>query len=471
MPSVFMCPTKLADFGTKTNGCAGQVRSLMARTIPSHVELRNAPRDYLPQTMRQFGSQPRRLDYGRTRFKSESRPVARGPPPSLPDVDFDDIWGAGATGPNTYDATSLGYYYKSKEEYKTEKRARMSGSRIRTPDPASDVARVPGSSKPPRARESRTYSKVTWPLILKDPHRWEVVRDLGNRRFNTLKRLGDLLREHYGNFYHPRPFGSTCYGGSNTASDIDVVIYDAERPYGIEPGDKRRLPPIYNVRQLAQLFQQNGFTNVVYRPKAAVPIIKYTDPETNMSCDVNINNRLGVYNTALLRQYCLRSPGLSRCLRIVKAWLDSVGLNNSSVRGQPSSFSSYAITIMTIAFMQYKGYLPNLQADEERIVDTYFYETRHGVTRKAEIRFGPCKDWKPPPYLRPLSYSMWLRFWFSEFDYKNCAVSIREGGIIKRPEVPPPEWGHHLSENHDVGTIVVLDPLTYRDRVNDGGRI
>ncbi|KAI0674269.1 hypothetical protein C8Q78DRAFT_582612 [Trametes maxima] len=338
----------------------------------------------------------------------------------------------------------------------------QSGSPVKTPEPISHVT-VPGSLDPPRVWECWTFSKSTWLQIPKDSHSWEVARDLANRRYNTLKRLGDLLREHYGNLYDPRPFGSTCYGGSNSASDIDVVIYDAERPYGTEPGDKRPLPPIYNVRQVARLFEQNGFTNVATRPRAAVPIIKYTDPETNMSCDVNINNRLGVYNTALLRQYCLRSPGLSRFLRVAKAWLNSVDLNNPSVQGKPSSFSSYAITIMTIAFMQYKGYLPNLQADKERLVDTYFYEKRQYITRKAEIHFGPCKDWKPPSYLRPLTFSMWLRFWFSEFDYENCTVSMREGGIIKRPKVPPPEWGHYLSDDHDVGTIVVLDPLTYRN--------
>lgn len=85
-----------------------------------------------------------------------------------------------------------------------------------------------------------------------------------------------------------------------------------------------------------------------------VPPVKLTDPDTGMSCDVNINNRLGVFNTALLRQYCLRAPSLARYLRTVKLWVKSVDLNNPSgeIDKGPRSFSSYAITLMTVAYLQ-----------------------------------------------------------------------------------------------------------------------
>ncbi len=126
-------------------------------------------------------------------------------------------------------------------------------------------------------------------------------------------------------------------------------------------------------RRLARLLKEEGYKRVSSIPNAAVPLgepfprvsrkrsltcvptVKFTDPETGMSCDVNINNRLGVYNTALLRQYCLRSPSLARYLRTVKLWVKSVDLNNPAAERGPRSFSSYAITLMTVAWLQVRS--------------------------------------------------------------------------------------------------------------------
>lgn len=59
------------------------------------------------------------------------------------------------------------------------------------------------------------------------------------------------------------------------------------------------------------------------------------------------------------------------------------------------------------------------------------------------------------------------RFWAHEFDFKERVISIRDGGFIPRPKKPPLEWGHvqrHSHDVRDVGSIVVLDPLSSRVR-------
>ena len=143
---------------------------------------------------------------------------------------------------------------------------------------------------------------------------------------------------------------------------------------------------------LAKKLKHRGYLNVSAVAKATVPIggssnddvpmqpqcinancphraclpaaVKCTDPKTGVTFDVNINNRLGVYNTALLRQYCLLDPSLPYFLKVVKLWMYSRGLNSASGRHGPPSFSSYAITIMTIALYQVRSVCISLRYGE-----------------------------------------------------------------------------------------------------------
>ncbi|KAI0371918.1 hypothetical protein BV20DRAFT_941111 [Pilatotrama ljubarskyi] len=236
-------------------------------------------------------------------------------------------------------------------------------------------------------------------------------------RTRTLQKLRDVVQEHYGPQYSVHPFGSTCYGAGSWTSDVDVAIYDAERPYGIAPGDNRELPSTCSCSHLSALLKADYLRphpHLLHAPARLTypPLfpVKCRDPETGVSCDVNVNNRLGVYNTALIRQYCLRLPYLAALLRNVKAFIKSVDLNNPAQndRGQPTSFSSYAITLMTIALLQNKGHAPNLQEDPELIVDTYFWENRFGLHRPLPVRFGRCRKWVRPASSPPMMQS-WLQ--------------------------------------------------------------
>lgn len=187
--------------------------------------------------------------------------------------------------------------------------------------------------------------------------------------------------------------------------------------------------PAYPTRQFLSVNLLGPSDASESRSLTFVPPVKFTDPNTGMSCDVNINNRLGVFNTALLRQYCLRAPSLARYLRTVKLWVKSVDLNNPTGERDKGrrSFSSYAITLMTVAYLQVRipahshirvhatnpvqstGHLPNLQADQDVILDTHFWEYRHGMRRSVPISFGACKDWVRPHWLRPPTFQAWLR--------------------------------------------------------------
>jgi len=71
-----------------------------------------------------------------------------------------------------------------------------------------------------------------------------------------------------------------------------------------------------------------------------------------LKCDINVNDRLGIENSQLIKAYCELHPALRPTIMALKTWAKVFGLNNPSTVGKPVSFSSYALTLMTIGFFQ-----------------------------------------------------------------------------------------------------------------------
>ena len=80
--------------------------------------------------------------------------------------------------------------------------------------------------------------------------------------------------------------------------------------------------------------------------------VKFTDPKSGIACDLNVNERLGFLNSDLIRHYCLMSPLCRDVAVSIKRWAKPLGLNDSSGQHGPRTFSSYTLTMMTIAFFQ-----------------------------------------------------------------------------------------------------------------------
>ena len=80
-------------------------------------------------------------------------------------------------------------------------------------------------------------------------------------------------------------------------------------------------------------------------------IVTFRDPKTGLHCDINVNERMGLFNSDLIKRYCQLSHILRPMLYEIKMWAKPLGLNNPS-GGGPRSFSSYAFALMTIGFLQ-----------------------------------------------------------------------------------------------------------------------
>ena len=89
-----------------------------------------------------------------------------------------------------------------------------------------------------------------------------------------------------------------------------------------------------------------------YHGSCSACTVKFRDPRTGISCDLNINERLGYCNTQMIKKYCSISPELRKVMTFIKEWAKAIGFNNPSGDQGPVTFSSYALTLMTIALFQ-----------------------------------------------------------------------------------------------------------------------
>ncbi|KIJ56368.1 hypothetical protein M422DRAFT_23649 [Sphaerobolus stellatus SS14] len=266
-------------------------------------------------------------------------------------------------------------------------------------------------------------------------------------RAATIARVESALRNRFGQDYRVLPFGSTQYNVSTASSDIDLVVLDPDRRQGFTPKNAKDLPEIYDTKAIGRALFKKGFTNVIAITGANVPIVKFHDPRTGLDCDINVNDRLGLTNTLLIRRYCNLVPYLRPMIMTIKSWAKPLGLNNPSGQHGPSTFSSYALAIMAIGYLQIEGVLPNLQAGlhplPKKVKDGVFWiRAKKGAQDyvRCDIRMNENPTgWVPKKELS-LGEALygWFRFWAEEFPYDTHLLSIRHGGLVKREVVTIP---------------------------------
>lgn len=108
--------------------------------------------------------------------------------------------------------------------------------------------------------------------------------------------------------------------------------------------------------------------DMVTHASGAISIVKFRDPTSGVSLDLNTNDLGGEANSRMILAYCRLAPlTLRPLIHTVKTWAKSRNLNDSAgAQGSPT-LSSYCWTLMCIAYMQIIGKLPNLQdADSVR---------------------------------------------------------------------------------------------------------
>ncbi|KLT42034.1 hypothetical protein CC85DRAFT_319265 [Cutaneotrichosporon oleaginosum] len=276
-----------------------------------------------------------------------------------------------------------------------------------------------------------------------------------------------------GNRYIVDVFGSAAWGGGTGKSgDVDLVIIVSAVPLPVAhplwktPSDVRvvanisksrklknpHVPKIYNVHVLRSYLENLTIVKEARAVPAFTPIVKFKVPHMGFQCDICTNDLGGWYNSALILAYCEISPFVLRpMIHTLKLWLQVHNLNDPSGQTGLRSMSSYCLTLMSIAYLQHIGALPNLQAG---VVVPTSADPRIASKDSIWLSWGKEQGdiahvWfkrRPPPGWQPrrpsLTAAEAVRGFFqyfsllghdqSYFNPNSQIVSILNGGISSR---------------------------------------
>ncbi|KAJ1032439.1 hypothetical protein NDA16_000463 [Ustilago loliicola] len=170
-------------------------------------------------------------------------------------------------------------------------------------------------------------------------------------------------------------FGSSVTGLVTESSDLDLVLLDPTRPYGVgtpselcvHPNSFVRhssgMPEWYSTHQVASAIKSlNKFRNVVSISGASVPIVKMIHKKYDIPSDININERFGLFNSQLICAYADLQPDL---------------------------------------VLQMEGLLPNLQSpvllNRLNVRPSYLYSRPKRPRRRVNGRHEPTQETTTPP--------------------------------------------------------------------------
>eukprot|EP01117_Protostelium_nocturnum_P007428 TRINITY_DN2657_c0_g3_i4.p1 TRINITY_DN2657_c0_g3~~TRINITY_DN2657_c0_g3_i4.p1 ORF type:complete len:670 (-),score=246.60 TRINITY_DN2657_c0_g3_i4:30-2039(-) len=240
-------------------------------------------------------------------------------------------------------------------------------------------------------------------------------------------------------------FGSSANMFGLKDADMDISLVINEEPMG---GAKRIVIQLGNL-----LKKKKAGKDVLSLPRARVPIVKFTEELSNISCDICINNLLAIHNTRLLSTYSKIDPRVRQLGYIVKYWAKMRKINEP----YQGSLSSYAYILMVIHFLQLRSppILPVLQEmtelGEERKenqvegFDVYFYSNLDKLKD-----FGKENTESIGELL-----ACFYKHYAVDFDWDESVISVRTGLMLTKEEK---DWTKATDKKNNV-LFALEDPF------------
>lgn len=226
------------------------------------------------------------------------------------------------------------------------------------------------------------------------------------------KRVQDHLNDaHPGHQFKVQLFGSFANGLSSNSSDVDLVVQDDSN--------------FLKLKTLAKALRNRGYREVV-PIYATVPIVRFMDPLVHISCDMTINEGLGLENSRLIHAY------QSIDHRVPTIWftLKQIARTYMILSPRNGLLSSYALALMLITYLQSINppVLPKLQQQNPRRM-TLRMVHEHNCTFDRNWSGSPTNPDTPAELL--LTF---LSYFGNKFDYAQWEVNPKFGRIgVRQP--------------------------------------
>lgn len=146
--------------------------------------------------------------------------------------------------------------------------------------------------------------------------------------------------------------GSSCNGFACDDSDADFCVMFNEGKRSIPNSERNYLYTIERIINDLEPLRDIEFVS------ARVPILKFKDTICECTCDLSVNNAMGIRNVHLLRAYSKIDKRVKPLVVVVKKWARARNINDAS----QGTLSSYAIILMVLHFLQCGCQPPVLQS-------------------------------------------------------------------------------------------------------------
>lgn len=211
-------------------------------------------------------------------------------------------------------------------------------------------------------------------------------------------------------------FGSFMNGFKMGGSDLDVAFIPKGEPAHI------------HLEKFAERLPSLGFENITKIFRANVPLVKFTDKQTQMEVDFCINNELGVRNSKMLAVYCQYDTRVLKLGRLVKDWAK----RHQLVGTADGYLNSYAYMLLVIHYLQSlePPVVPNLQTLAPASASFPVCDKKWGFEDKWETKFvDDIQSLPNPTSENTMSVAELLvgffKFYTEIHDWKRHAVCIR----------------------------------------------
>ncbi|KAF9137477.1 hypothetical protein BGX30_010190 [Mortierella sp. GBA39] len=253
--------------------------------------------------------------------------------------------------------------------------------------------------------------------------------------------LQEELQEYYEDWdLEVHLFGSFESGLSSNMSDADFTLYHFD----------------CDVTELASALRVIGYQDVSAIKNARVPIVSFYDPEHDVSCDINIDEPMGVINSKLINTY----RKIDDRFRTLWFAIKHLAKRHDILSGSTGYLSSYALTMMLIVFLQdvtRPAILPRLQQqDSHRMLhrDVDGWDCSFDRNWSNYRTYGSDNTKSVGQLLVDFCYHYGYTF-----DYANQEVNPSLGRIKGRSYNPPAR--SRRDRRPKEWPICVLDPFIY----------
>ncbi|CAI9721265.1 Hypothetical predicted protein [Octopus vulgaris] len=250
--------------------------------------------------------------------------------------------------------------------------------------------------------------------------------------------------------------GSSMSGFGTNKSDMDLCLMLTREQID------QKCEATEILKLVHKSFRKCSFITSSQVIKAKVPILKFWDDISNVECDLNINNSVGIRNTHLLKAYASVDWRVRPLVLFIKYWSRFHDINDA----RKQTISSYSLGLMVIHYLQYGCSRPVLPVLQKLYPDVFSIKNDISSLRLDEDL--PLYESQNTDSLGDL-YIGFLKYYALDFDFKSSAISVRTGTKLPVEEVKlkvdtPQQWKYlSIEEPFDLSNTAraVFDADTF----------